>query len=176
MHTLRTERLTLRPFSLADAPAVQKLVGEYEIALNTLMIPHPYPEGGAEEWIGRHKEQYEKDLVHHFALDDGQLVGAMSLEKKEPGIAELGYWVGKPFWRRGYATEAGRAVLRYGFEQCGLHRIFACHFTRNPASGRVLQKIGMMREGAMRQHVVKWGEPLDVVCYGALRDEWMEMH
>jgi [ribosomal protein S5]-alanine N-acetyltransferase len=166
MTVLRTARLTLRPPALADAPAVQTLAGAWEVAVNTLLIPHPYPDGAAEEWIAH-------TGPHTFVIDDGELVGCMGLRVKDHGIAEIGYWVGMPFWGRGYATEAGRAVLRYGFQECGLQRIFAGHFARNPASGRVLQKIGMTYEGTLRRHELKWGEYQDLVFYGILAEEFL---
>ncbi len=172
MKTLRTARLTLRPFTFDDAPALQRLAGAYEVALNTLLIPHPYPDGAAEQWISRHAEDFEQNRNHHFAVDDGQLVGAMGLVMKGDLIAEIGYWIGVPFWGRGYATEAASAVLRYGFEECRLHRIFAGHFARNPASGKVLARIGMKHEGTLRHHAWKWGEYLDLEMYGILRDEF----
>jgi [ribosomal protein S5]-alanine N-acetyltransferase len=108
MKTLRTERLTLRPFTLDDAPAVQKHCSAYEVALNTLLIPHPYPDGAAELRISSHADDYAQTRIHHFALDDGELAGAMGLVMKGDRIAELGYWIGVPFWNRGYATEAAR--------------------------------------------------------------------
>jgi RimJ/RimL family protein N-acetyltransferase len=85
--------------------------------------------------------------------------------------AELGYWIGKPFWGRGYATEAARALVQYGFDTLGLHRIYARHLTRNPASGRVLHKIGMTHEGYRRKHEKKWGIYEDDKLYGILRDD-----
>lgn len=173
--TLRTARLTLRPFAIDDAPAVQRLAGAYEVALNTLLIPHPYPDGAAEDWIRSHKVDYDENRIHHFAIDDGQLAGAMGLVMKGDRIAEIGYWIGVPFWNRGYTTEAAREVLRYGFEECKLERIFAGYFSRNAASGRVMQKLGMTYEGTLRKHAVKWGERLDIVYYGLLREEWLQL-
>jgi RimJ/RimL family protein N-acetyltransferase len=171
--TLHTKRLTLRPFEPSDAPAVQQLCGAYEIALNTLLIPHPYPEGAAEEWISKHQSAFDEDKIVNFAIDDGELAGAMGLVLKGDGVAEIGYWIGVPFWGRGYASEAAAEVVRYGFEERGLLRIFAMHYSRNPASGRVLQKVGMRYEGTLRQHRKKWDEYVDLVCYGLLRDEWL---
>ena len=171
MPTLRTARLTLRPFTLDDAPAVQNLVSPYEIAVNTLTIPHPYPEGAAEQWIAKHAADFDENRVVHFAVDDGQLAGAMGLVTHDEGVAEIGYWIGMPFWGRGYATEAAAEVLRYGFEERGLHKIFAWHFGGNLASGRVLQKIGMQYEGTLREHVRKWDRYVDLICYGALNAE-----
>ena len=101
------------------------------------------------------------------------LLGGMGLRiAAEHARAELGYWIGVPHWGLGYATEAAAAVLRYGFEELGLRRIHAGHYANNPASGRVLTKVGMAREGHLRAHVVKWGEPLDVVEYAILAEEW----
>ena len=166
---ITTRRLTLRPFTDADAPAVQRLAGAREVALNTLLIPHPYPDGAAESWIASHGQGGE--LV--FAIDDGQLVGAMGLIiDRLHDRAEIGYWIGVPFWGRGYATEAAAAVVRCGFEEHRVNRIFAQVFRRNPASARVLQKVGMRYEGTLRQHVKKWDEYVDVDSYGILRGDW----
>lgn len=169
---LRTARLTLRPFTPDDAPIVQRLASAYEVSLNTMSIPHPYPDGAAAVWIATHAEDFAQDRIHHFAIDDGQVTGAMGLIMKGDGVAELGYWVGVPYWNRGYASEAAREVIRYGFETVGLRRIFACCFARNPGSARVMQKAGMQYEGTLRRHAMKWGEPQDVLYYGLLREEW----
>ena len=83
--------------------------------------------------------------------------------------AELGFWIGRDWWGQGYAREAARAVLRFGFETLELNRISAHHLVRNPASGRVLLAIGMQREGVLRQRVRKWGKYEDVVLYAVLR-------
>lgn len=171
--TLRTARLMLRPFVAEDAPVLQALAGAYEIAAETLSVPHPYPDGAAEQWIAGHQAEFDENRIHHFAIDDGALVGTIGLIMKGDRIAEIGYWIGVPFWNRGYASEAAAEVVRYGFEECGLHRIFACHFVRNPGSGKVMTKIGMQYEGTMRRHVLKWDEYLDISFYGILRDDWL---
>jgi RimJ/RimL family protein N-acetyltransferase len=171
--TLTTERLVLRPFTPADAPAVQRLASDRAIAESTLLIPHPYPEGAAAEWIAGHDDQSNNHIFAITLRDVDEAMGAIGLHvDRNHGRAEIGYWLGVPYWNRGYATEAARAVVNYVFNDLNLHRVFAFHFTRNPASGRVLQKIGMQHEGTMRQHVMKWGEPVDVDYYGAVRGEW----
>lgn len=172
MTTLTTERLVLRPFTLADAPAVQRLAGAREIALNTLLIPYPYPEGAAEAWISKPRDP--NDITFAITLrDTDELVGAMGLAiGREHGRAEIGYWIGVEHWNHGYATEAAREVMRYGFEELNLNRIFAMYFARNAASGRVMQKLGMRHEGSLREHLVKWGERIDVELYGILRRDW----
>ncbi len=178
--TLETERLRLRPFTLADAPAVQALAGAREVASTTLTIPHPYEDGMAEAWIETHAPRREAGELANFALvekETEQLVGAMGLViQAEHARAELGYWVGVPFWNRGYATEAARVVLRFGFEELGLNRIYAMHLVRNPASGRVMQKVGMQYEGRLRQHVQKWGTFEDLDVYGIVAEEWRGQH
>ena len=95
--------------------------------------------------------------------------------KSRDRVAELGYWIGVPYWGRGYATEAARAVMSHGFEDLGLNRIYAGYFARNNASGNIMRKLGMTHEGTLRQHHCKWGEFVDVVMYGILADEWEEL-
>jgi RimJ/RimL family protein N-acetyltransferase len=173
MTILTTERLILRPPDLADAPAIQRLAGAREVALNTLRIPHPYPDGAAEAWITRPRTDQEINFMITLR-DTGEVAGGMGLIViRDYARAEIGYWIGVPYWNRGYATESGRAVVRYGFEELSLNRIYAEHFTRNAASGRVMEKIGMRHEGSLRQHLVKWGETIDVEIYGILRQEWV---
>jgi RimJ/RimL family protein N-acetyltransferase len=176
---LRTARLTLRPFALADAPEVQRLAGDRDVAATTGTIPHPYEDGVAEEWISSHPAGLELETNVVYAVTGaaaGTLYGAIGLAvAMEHRRAELGYWIGRPYWGRGYCTEAASAVLRYGFEDLGLRRIMARHFGLNPASGRVMQKIGMAHEGQMRQHFYKWDHYEDIEFYGILVDEWRRL-
>jgi ribosomal-protein-alanine N-acetyltransferase len=176
---IRTERLLLRPFALADAPIVQRLAGDREIAATTLNIPHPYEDGMAEEWIDSHPERFAKGEGVTFAVvrwPADTLIGAIGLGiSGQHQHAELGYWIGKPYWNDGYCTEAAGAVLRYGFAELGLNRIYAQHMGRNPASGRVMEKVGMQYEGCLRQHFKKWGVFEDVRRYGILRSEYRQI-
>ena len=176
--TLETPRLILRPFRLADAPDVQRLAGERAIAETTATIPHPYPDGLAEEWISNLTDQFARGENLTLAVTrraDGALLGAISLEiNAAMQRAELGYWIGKPFWNHGYGSEAARALVRHAFDVLHLRRVFAQQFGRNPASGKVLQKAGLRHEGVLRGHIVKWGTADDIHVYGALRDEWLD--
>lgn len=175
---LTTARLLLRPFALSDAKEVQRLAGEFEIADTTLSIPHPYEDGMAEQWIGRHSGDFNAGRRVDFAitsLDEGRLLGAISLVRIESGHqAELGYWIGKPFWNRGFCSEAGREILKYAFLNLGLIRVYANHLSRNPASGRVMRKLGFAHEGSRRQHIRKWGKFEDDELYGLLKRDWQE--
>ena len=177
--TLETPRLILRPYALSDAAEVQRLAGAREVAATTLTMPHPYEDGMAEAWIGTHQEDFEKGKGVTFAItlkQNGALVGAISLGgiSRVHQRAEMGYWMGVPNWNRGYCTEAARAVVRYGFEALALDRIYATHFARNPASGRVMEKAGMTQEGCWRKHVRKWDAFEDLEAWGILKSEWKQ--
>ncbi len=177
MGILQTKRLLLRPLELSDIPQLVPLIGAREVAATTLRIPHPYTEQHARDFIvGGHDGSTNRAAIAGLAIvtkADERLIGGVGLSvEQDHQRAELGYWVGVPYWGRGYATEAARAVLAYGFEELKLNRIFAGHFAGNQASGRVLQKIGMCHEGCQREHILKWGKFLDSEMYGILRSEW----
>ena len=175
---LRTERFLLRPFTLKDADDVAALVGHKDIASTTLRIPHPYDREMAVEWIRAHEQRLVLETGVVFAAvsaDSDTLVGSIGLSiDKEFRRAELGYWIGKPYWNQGYATEAASAVIKYGFNELGLNRIYASHLVRNPGSGRVMEKIGMIFEGCFRQHILKWGRFEDLNYYAILRQDFLE--
>ena len=172
---LQTDRLLLRPLQPADAPAVQRLAGAWEIADTTLRIPHPYPDGVAIEWINTLGAAWEKGTSVTYAItlrETAVLIGAIGLDvSKQSSWGELGYWIGVSSWNRGYCTEAARAILTFGFGELQLHRIQARHLTRNPSSGRVLQKIGMRLEGVLREAVRKWDRFEDLAVYGLLASD-----
>ena len=167
-----TPRLRLRPFTAVDAPAVQRLAGTREVADTTARIPHPYPEGAAAAWIATHAQEWaaRRELVLAVTLaDDGEVIGSIGLVfAPEHEKAELGYWVGLPFWGKGFASEAAGALVEFAFARLGLNRVEARHMARNPASGRVLLKAGLRREGVSPGAMKKNGRFEDMVFYGAL--------
>ncbi len=175
---LETARLRLRPYRLSDAPDLQRLAGDRLVAATTATIPHPYPDGAAETFIGMQDRQWEQGTHLTLAITDRRtdaLVGGVGLVfEREHARAELGYWIAVPAWGQGYATEASRALCAYGFETLGLFRIEARHLASNAASGVVMRKLGMRPEALLRGHVVKWDTRHDLVICGVLRDEWMD--
>jgi [ribosomal protein S5]-alanine N-acetyltransferase len=189
--TLYTPRLTLRPFAQADAPRVRELAGDERVAATTAHIPHPYPCGLAEDWIRSHGHLAQDGKQYHFAItlagtrtpgrendwfDTGHLIGAVSLMlagDPAQGWAELGYWIGVPYWNRGFATEAAHAVLALGFERKGLRRVVARHGVNNPASGRVLTSLGMSHESTMVEQFSKNDQLMDMECYALTREDWL---
>ena len=166
-----TERLLLRPFLYSDAPRVQALAGDARIAATTLNIPHPYPDGAAEAWIASHIADFLAGRGATFAITERELgvVGAVSLSvRARHRTAELGYWIGVDYWGRGYATEASRAMIEFGARHFRLEKIKAHHVVENPASGRVMQKLGMVEEGVLHGEVLVGERRPDIVVYGLL--------
>jgi RimJ/RimL family protein N-acetyltransferase len=174
---LQTARLLLRSFESDDIPALMRLAGAREIAATTVHIPHPYTDNDARSFLAKAAEDFQAGLSVAFAISlpaGRELCGAVGLHLSDAHQhAELGYWIGVPFWGRGFATEAGRAVVEFGFQTLRLRRIHAHHFVGNKASGRVLEKIGMTHEGRSRQHVMKSGRFVDLENFGVLAEEFV---
>ena len=135
-------------------------------------FPHPYTRAAAEAWVSL---QAGRDPPVCFAICDGAgPIGSIDLRVGEGDLrhsAEIGYWLGKPFWGRGIVTAAVRAVTAYGFETFGLIRVAAWLKTGNSASARVLEKAGYEREGLLRRAVLKAGVPMDYLLYAILRED-----
>ena len=170
--TLETQRLTLRRYREADIAELLPLIGAPEVAATTLRIAHPYTDQDARAFLALAQEPGKIWLAITLRRDARQIGGIGLRVDDQHQHAELGYWLGVPYWGQGYATEAAREMLRYGFEELQLHRIFASHFKHNPASGRVLAKLGMRHEGCQREHLHKWDRFVDSELYGMLRQEW----
>ncbi len=172
---LESQRLHFRPFTLKDAPSVHHFLQEKEIADNTLSIPYPYLEGMAQEWIKAHPAHLALG-EYKFAVilkENNALIGAIEIAVTEEFFhGGLGYWIGKPFWGRGYGTEAVARIIQYGFEDLGLHRIFANHFTFNKTSSRIMVKNRMQQEGTLREHIYKNGTFHDIEMKAILKSEW----
>jgi RimJ/RimL family protein N-acetyltransferase len=150
--------------------------GDRAIADTTLAIPHPYPDGAAEKWISTHADSFRQGTEVTLAITlkpDGQVVGSMALSiNRNHKRGELGYMVAKEHWNHGYCTEAARALMQYGFVAFSLNRIQAMHFPRNPASGRVMEKLGMTKEGLLRQYVCNREAFEDLMLYSILGREF----
>lgn len=148
--------VVLRPFALGDAPRVQSLAGEREVAETTRLIPHPYPDRAALEWIAAQAKDRLAGREFTYAVTlagDGLLVGAIALRPGELEQEHVGFWIGRAHWGRGYATAAARAVIALAFRVLDLESVNASHLIRNLASGRVLEKCGLRPlRTEMRQH------------------------
>ena len=176
LETLETPRLHLRPFAPTDAPDVQRIAGDARVAESTL-LPHPYPEGAAEAWLATHSKHILERTAFIWAItqrDTRELIGCIGLHGDAERGMELGYWLDVPHWGQGIATEAAQRVLEHGFTVLGLHRVFARYFSTHPASGRVMEKLGMRRVGILEQAELRFGQHKDLVIHELLRRDWLE--
>jgi len=157
---LETERLVLRAPRLADVKAIVRLAGDRRIAENTARIPHPYGADDAEQFLAMVNRQ-EGEATFAIVLK-GELIGMCGVEPRE-GAAEIGYWLGVPYWNYGYATEAVRAVIDHAFGELEHDALQAGARVCNPASRRVLEKCGFQWTGVglYRIRAIKSSAPLD---------------
>ena len=173
---MNSARLLLDSLSEADVASLVELAGDSAIADTTISVPHPLDERVAHEWLAGLAQAMALGSAEHFAIREASgapLVGMVSLRgiDREHEEVELSFWVGRPFWGRGYATAAAGAAVDRAFGLLGLNRIVAHHMVRNPASGRVLARLGFRQEGMLRERVKKWGVYEDVVLMALLRRE-----
>jgi len=144
---LLTKRLRLRNVQLNDIPAILKYANNKVISDNILNIPFPYKEEEVLYWIKKAYEGFRNNTRYAFAItlkELGELIGVIGLSiEQDHNKAELGFWVGEPYWGRGIMTEATEEILKFGFNEVNLNKIFGPHYVNNEASGKVLSKNGM---------------------------------
>ena len=174
---LKTRRLRLRPLKLSDALAIQKAASVRKIADTMISLPHPYPPGEAERYIARQLDERKTGRSFTYIIEqqeEGRFCGLVELRDidREHSQGELSFWLTVEAWGKGYMSDALQEVVRYVFEYLDLNRLYAYHMTRNPATGRVLEKNGFKQEGLLLQRVRKWGQFEDVALWAILRQEW----
>lgn len=171
---IETDRLRLRPWRLGDAEDVLAYAQDPEWSRYIRLLPVPYTREDAERFIAR---QLVRDPINHqawaFELDE-TVVGGVDLRFKfEHSLCEIGYSLARVHWNRGICTEAARAVIDAAFSTYSdLNRIHARADNRNAASQRVMEKLGMTKEGVLRMSRVERGEALDEAWFAILRPEW----
>ena len=170
--TIRTERLFLRPFSFADANDVLAYASDPEWS-RFLPIPNPYTLKDAEEFIARCILRDPDDNLR-FAIElNGSVIGGIDLRIEVPiAVGSLHYSLSRNHWNQGLTTEAAQAVIDWGFAEFELEKIYSWADVQNIGSWRVMEKIGMTREGTLRSQGVNRGVRQDYHYYGILRDEW----
>ena len=165
--TLNTERLFLRPLFLADSARIQELAGNWAVAKTTLSIPHPYKDGMAEKWILSLKDVWniKSGVVYGVLLKaDKEIIGVVSLVSIMGKKAELGYWIGEQYWGEGYCTEATEALMQLASKQLQITNFVAEHLTENPASGKVMLKLGMVHLQSV-ERADRNGKPVQIETY-----------
>ena len=173
---IKTKRLLLRPPEQSDSSAIHKAASIRDIADTMISIPHPYPTGEADRYIVRQTVELEAGHSVTFIIEHKteSFCGLIELREIDHihSQGELSFWLKMEAWGQGYMSEAVQTLIRYGFEDIGLNRLYAYHMLRNPATGRVLEKNGFRQEGLLRQRVRKWGKFEDVALWAILRNEW----
>lgn len=146
---VRTPRLTLRPGWIEDAPELARAIGQEAVVRNLSTAPWPYALGDAESFLASRRDDRDDVFMLIWQHRGGtvHLVGGIGLHDRGTEGHELGYWLVPEAWGRGYATEAGRGVVRMARESLRLKRLISGHFLDNPASGRVLRKLGFRPSG-----------------------------
>jgi RimJ/RimL family protein N-acetyltransferase len=138
----RTPRLLLRPGFPEDAPALATAIADEAIARNLVVVPWPYSLRDAEAFLASPRDPVLPSFLIYERTDGPpQLVGSCGLGRRPSGAVEMGYWISRPYWGRGIATEACRALIEIA-RTLGLAQLEGSHFVDNPASGRVLEKLG----------------------------------
>jgi RimJ/RimL family protein N-acetyltransferase len=145
---LKSERLILRQLEMADAERLVGLANNWNVARMLSRIPYPYSLAMAQEWIARTAAERAEGEEFVYAVTNGEgVVGTCGLQSHADGTHEIGYWIGEPWWNRGYASEAARLVLDDAAACFGAATIVSGHFSDNHASGRVLTKLGFRYTG-----------------------------
>ena len=144
----RTERLLLRPGWREDAPALHRAIADETVVRNLATAPWHYRLADAEAYLAAERRPWEPSLlVFRRTGAAPELIGTIAFGRRPNGEIELGYWIARPHWNRGYATEAGKAVIHAARDGLRLRKLSAGHFLDNPASGRVLEKLGFRPTG-----------------------------
>lgn len=168
---IKTERLILSQLKEEDLDLVTEYLQNRIFSDLTSNIPYPYTRQDAEFWLKMSGAAFDKNTGFTFAVrnKEGQIMGAVGLHDRDDDKAELGYWMGIPFWNKGYITEAAKAVIDFGFKELHVNKIYATCFLHNPASGRIMEKAGMEQEALLKQHLKKDDEYFDVMMYSVFR-------
>ena len=146
----RTERLLLRPGWSQDAPALFEAIADEGIVRNLASAPWPYTVADAESFLATEREAGAASALIFLRTDGApQLVGSIGIGRRPDGELEFGYFIARNFWGQGLATEAGRAMLAFARDSLRLRHLNAGYFTDNPASGRVLAKLGFRPTGVV---------------------------
>ena len=176
---VRTQRLTLRPGWIEDAPQVARAIAHWDVCSKLATAPWPYALGDAEQFLAMQRDAERPVMLIHAHEGGGtRLIGGIGIHPDEDGEIELGYWLTPDAWGRGYATEAGAAVVRAARESLRLKRLVSGHFIDNPASGKVLRKLGfrptgrvVMRESRARGHATPCATFELDLCAGGVGDD-----
>lgn len=166
--TLRTARLTLRPFAVADAERVLEIQSNWNVTRMLRMAPSPQTLDLTRAWLGSHAGERRSGQGYRFAVTlEGRIIGCADVDEIADGAGVIGYWLDEAAWGRGFATEAASAVVDFAFQRLGLERLASGRAADNDASGQVLEKLGFRRVG----EGLVWSRPRQA----EIRQLWYEL-
>jgi len=174
---LQTNRLILRKFKPEDAREIVNILQDKEVASTTLMLPYPCTLEESKKIIASYLDEQKHYKTMRWAIilrDNNKFIGGIRLVPNNRfNSAEIGFWLGKEFWRNGYTFEAAEVVIRFGFNELKLNRLEAHAMTENMSSVKLLEKLGFNQEGYHPDLVIKWDEYKDVITFGLLRKNFI---
>ena len=173
---LETERLILDQIKVADIPNIVAYAGNKKITDTTRTMPHPYFEADAIGWMNMANEGFKNRDKYIFAIRNKNgraFMGGIGLTMDlENNRAELGYWIAEKFWNKGYTTEAVNEILKFSFEELQLNKVIAVYVNTNIASGKIMEKNGMIKEGEFKNHDIKYKKYVSLIQYRMLKTEY----
>lgn len=175
-----TSSLLLKPFTLTTANDFSLQANDPKVQATDINFSLPFTPAHAQEAIRRYINEWNLKQCYYFAIylnETSSFIGGISLRvHTEHNLADMGYWIGSAFWGKGYTTLAAREITKLAFIEFGVDKLYAQHMSHNPASGRIMQKIGMTQEGILRNHWLKEGQRYDLVMYGLLREDFLSQY
>ena len=175
---IETERLFLTELRAEDISNIVKYASNKNISDFTQNIPFPYAEKDAIFWINMANQGFKNRNQYTFAIrqkDKDDFIGGIGIKiERKNNRAEIGYWIGEPFWGNGFATEATKAVIKFGFENLDMNKFTSSHLANNPASGKVLKNSGMKREGELKEQILKNSKYIDLILFGLTKKQKAE--
>ena len=173
---IATERLVLRPLEARDRVRLIALANNWKVARNLSTMPYPYTEQAADEWLAKQPALWASGKAVPLAItNDGELIGGIGVGIRDGQDWELGYWLGEPYWNRGYATEAATALRDYAFDTLKLERVAAGHFAENHASGRILTKLGFRYTKEAPRYSLARGADVNCLEMTLSQARWREL-
>lgn len=177
--TLKGTKIILKDLQISDVEDIYSLAKNENVSRYTLNIPYPYKIEDAIWWVNNAKEKFKTKEQFTFGIfksDTHEFIGGIGLiVNQNDHKAEIGYWVGEPFWNKGYTTEALKLILDFGFNELKINKLYAQHLVENIASEKVMQKAGMVYEATLKAHHFKNNAFIDVKQYRLLKDEHKQL-
>lgn len=173
---IATERLVLRAIDASDRSRLVELANNWRVAKNLSTMPFPYTSAAADEWVAKQPELWASGKTVNLAITIGDaLIGGIGIGVRDHDDWELGYWLGEPYWNRGYASEAAVGLRDYAFDVLQLSNIVASHYADNHASGRILAKLGFRYTRETPRFCIARGCNVRCLDMVMARERWIEI-